>query len=49
MTGGGSIVNMASVAALGGGSNISAYSSSKAGVVALTRAFAASWVRWGSG
>ena len=40
MTGGGSIVNMASVAALGGGSNISAYSASKAGVVALTRAFA---------
>ena len=40
MTGGGSIINMASVAALGGGSNISAYSASKAGVVALTRAFA---------
>jgi 2-deoxy-D-gluconate 3-dehydrogenase len=40
MSRGGSIVNMASVAALGGGSNISAYSASKAGVVALTRAFA---------
>jgi NAD(P)-dependent dehydrogenase (short-subunit alcohol dehydrogenase family) len=40
MTGGGSIVNMASVAALGGGANISAYSASKAAVVALTRAFA---------
>jgi NAD(P)-dependent dehydrogenase (short-subunit alcohol dehydrogenase family) len=40
MSAGGSIVNMASVAALGGGANISAYSASKAGVVALTRAFA---------
>jgi NAD(P)-dependent dehydrogenase (short-subunit alcohol dehydrogenase family) len=40
MTRGGSIVNLASVAALGGGANISAYSASKAGVVALTRAFA---------
>lgn len=40
MTGGGTIVNMASIAALGGGANISAYSASKAGVVALTRAAA---------
>ena len=31
---------MASIAALGGGANISAYSASKAAVVALTRAFA---------
>jgi NAD(P)-dependent dehydrogenase (short-subunit alcohol dehydrogenase family) len=40
MSGGGAIVNMASIAALGGGANISAYSASKAAVVALTRAFA---------
>lgn len=40
MPNGGSIVNMASIAALGGGANISAYSASKAAVVALTRAFA---------
>ena len=37
---GGAIVNMASVAALGGGANISAYSASKGAVVALTRAHA---------
>ncbi len=40
MTGGGSIVNLASIAGLGGGANISAYSASKAAVIALTRAFA---------
>jgi len=40
MEGGGSIINLASTAALGGGTNISAYSASKAGVIALTRAFA---------
>ena len=40
MDNGGSIVNMASIAALGGGANISAYSASKAAVVALTHAFA---------
>lgn len=40
MTEGGAIVNMASIAALGGGANISAYSASKAAVVALTRAAA---------
>lgn len=40
MTAGGSIVNLASIAALGGGANISAYAASKAAVVALTRAFA---------
>ncbi len=40
MPSGGSIVNLASVAALGGGANISAYSASKAAVVSLTRAFA---------
>lgn len=40
MTAGGSIVNLASIAALGGGANISAYAASKAAVVSLTRAFA---------
>lgn len=40
MTNGGAIVNMASIAALGGGANISAYSASKAALVALTRAHA---------
>lgn len=40
MPNGGSIVNLASVAALGGGANISAYAASKAAVVALTRAHA---------
>ena len=37
---GGAIVNLASIAALGGGANISAYSASKAAVVAMTRAHA---------
>jgi 2-deoxy-D-gluconate 3-dehydrogenase len=40
MPSGGSIVNLASIAGLGGGANISAYSASKAAVIALTRAFA---------
>lgn len=40
MTTGGAIVNLASIAGLGGGGNISAYSASKAAVIALTRAFA---------
>lgn len=40
MTNGGAIVNMASIAALGGGANISAYSASKAAVIAMTRAHA---------
>jgi len=40
MPAGGSIVNLASIAALGGGTNISAYAASKAAVVSLTRAFA---------
>ena len=37
---GGSIVNLASIAGLGGGANISAYSASKAAVISLTRSFA---------
>ena len=40
MPNGGSIVNLASIAALGGGANISAYAASKAAVIALTRAAA---------
>ena len=37
---GGSIVNVASIAALRGGANISAYSTSKAAVIGLTQSFA---------
>ena len=40
MSAGGAIVNLASIAGMGGGANISAYSASKAGVIALTKAFA---------
>jgi 2-deoxy-D-gluconate 3-dehydrogenase len=40
MPDGGCIINMASIAALGGGANISAYSASKAAVVGMTQAFA---------
>jgi NAD(P)-dependent dehydrogenase (short-subunit alcohol dehydrogenase family) len=40
MTNGGSIVNLASIAAIRGGANISAYTVSKAAVVGMTRAFA---------
>jgi 2-deoxy-D-gluconate 3-dehydrogenase len=40
MTRGGAIVNIGSVAGLRGGSNITAYAASKAGVIGLTRAFA---------
>ena len=40
MPNGGAIVNMASIAALGGGANISAYSASKGAVVSLTQAHA---------
>ena len=37
---GGAIVNIASIAALRGGANISAYSTSKAAIVGLTQSFA---------
>lgn len=40
MTHGGSIVNIASIAGIRGGANISAYAASKAGVMGLTRGFA---------
>ncbi len=40
MANGGSIVNLASIAAIRGGANITAYTVSKAAVVGLTRAFA---------
>jgi 2-deoxy-D-gluconate 3-dehydrogenase len=41
MSAGGSIVNMASIAGLRGGAGISAYSTSKAAVIGMTRALAA--------
>ena len=41
MPNGGCIVNIASIAAIRGGANISAYAVSKAAMVGLTRAFAA--------
>ncbi|MFK7918569.1 MAG: SDR family NAD(P)-dependent oxidoreductase [Ilumatobacter sp.] len=40
MGAGGSIVNLASIAGLGGGANISAYAASKAAVIAMTKAAA---------
>ncbi|MEC8974158.1 MAG: glucose 1-dehydrogenase [Actinomycetota bacterium] len=40
MDGGGSIVNISSIAALRGGASITAYSTSKAAVIGLTKAFA---------
>ena len=40
MTNGGSIVNLASIAGVRGGANISAYAVSKAAIMGLTRAFA---------
>jgi NAD(P)-dependent dehydrogenase (short-subunit alcohol dehydrogenase family) len=40
MTRGGSIINLASIAAIRGGANISAYAVSKAAIVGMTRAFA---------
>jgi 2-dehydro-3-deoxy-D-gluconate 5-dehydrogenase len=40
MTDGGAIVNIASIAGIRGGANISAYAASKAAVMGLTRAFA---------
>lgn len=40
MVNGGAVVNMASIAALGGGANISAYSASKAAVIGMTQAHA---------
>jgi 2-deoxy-D-gluconate 3-dehydrogenase len=40
MTDGGAIVNLASIAGIRGGANISAYAMSKAAVIGLTRAFA---------
>ena len=40
MTGGGSIVNIASIAGIRGGANITAYATSKAAVMGMTRSFA---------
>ena len=47
MTNGGSIVNLASIAGLRGGAGISAYSTSKAAVIGLTRALASELGRVG--
>jgi NAD(P)-dependent dehydrogenase (short-subunit alcohol dehydrogenase family) len=44
--GGGSIVNIATMAAYSGGANICAYGSSKAGLVNLTKSMAQSWAAW---
>jgi NAD(P)-dependent dehydrogenase (short-subunit alcohol dehydrogenase family) len=41
MTSGGCVVNLASIAGLRGGANISAYATSKAAVIGMTHAFAA--------
>jgi len=43
----GKIVNIASIQAMLGGSNMNAYIASKAAVVALTRAMAAEWAQYG--
>jgi len=44
--GGGSIVNIGTMAAYSGGGNICAYGSSKAGLLNLTKSMAMDWARW---
>lgn len=44
-TGGGAIVNIASILGFGTGTGVAAYAASKAGVVHLTRAMALEWAR----
>ncbi|QWC90918.1 SDR family NAD(P)-dependent oxidoreductase [Cupriavidus metallidurans] len=46
-TGGGAIINIASIYGLGGGPGIAAYTASKAGVVMLTRSLACEWAQKG--
>jgi len=46
-TGGGAIVNIASILAFGTGTGVAAYAASKAGVVQLTRSLALEWARHG--
>jgi NAD(P)-dependent dehydrogenase (short-subunit alcohol dehydrogenase family) len=45
--GGGSIVNVGTMAAYSGGSNICAYGASKAALVNLTKSMAQEWASWG--
>ena len=45
-SGGGSIVNIASMAAYSGGSLVCAYGASKAALVNLTKSMAQEWVSW---
>ena len=44
--GGGSIVNIVTMAAYSGGSNVCAYGSSKAGLINLTKSMAQEWAPW---
>lgn len=44
--GGGSIVNIVTMAAYSGGSNVCAYGSSKAGLINLTKSMAQEWASW---
>ena len=44
--GGGSIVNIVTMAAYSGGSNVCAYGSSKAGLIILTKSMAQEWAPW---
>ncbi|MDO5370351.1 SDR family NAD(P)-dependent oxidoreductase [Paracoccus sp. (in: a-proteobacteria)] len=46
-TGGGAIVNVASILGFRVAGNVAAYTASKAAVVQLTRALALEWARWG--
>jgi NAD(P)-dependent dehydrogenase (short-subunit alcohol dehydrogenase family) len=45
--GGGSIVNIATMAAYSGGSTVCAYGASKAALVNLTKSMAQEWAPWG--
>lgn len=45
--GGGSIINVASVGAYGGGPGVGAYTSVKAGLINFTKVMAREWAAWG--